>query len=271
MKFKLQKNTIIYLLIALIVILSLVFLLFDIKNVEIQSNLHNMQNRLMELKKQFPTVINPEHNMVQDGEVIYIENVFISEYHDMISKQFDDLSMHPSNNLGLRKASAVNFMDLHKSNDYIGCLETYYNHEVIEFISSKIKKPIQRTNSSDINSCGLLIYSEEGDHIYWHIDNSIYYGDRYVVLYTITNDNPTKNGLSQNEFYYRLNGTEHKLKMKPNSLVIFKGSDVWHKSTAIGKDEKRVLLSMTFCDICQEKKNILNYVHDKIKNLVTYG
>jgi len=271
MKLKLQKNTIIYLLIALIVILSLIFLLFDIKNVEVQSNLHNMHSRLQDVKDKYPTIINPNHSIVSSGEVTYIENVFISEYHDMISKQFDDLSMHPSNNLGLRKASAVNFMDLHKSNDYKGCLETYYNHEFIDFISSNIKKPIQRTNSSDVNSCGLLIYSEEGDHIYWHIDNSIYYGDRYVVLYTITNENPTKNGLSENEFYYRLNGQEQKLKMKPNSVVIFKGSDIWHKSTAISKNEKRVLLSMTFCDVCQEKKNIFNYIHDKIKNLVTYG
>ena len=59
--------------------------------------------------------------------------------------------------------------------------------------------------------------------------------------------------------------------MMPNSLLIFKGSDIMHKSTAIKKNEKRVLLSMTYCDICQEKKNIINYIHDKIKNLVTYG
>ena len=58
--------------------------------------------------------------------------------------------------------------------------------------------------------------------------------------------------------------------MKPNTLVIFKGSEIKHKSTSIGKDEKRILLSMVFCDICQEKKNIINYTYEKIKNMIIY-
>jgi hypothetical protein len=43
-----------------------------------------------------------------------------------------------------------------------------------------------------------------------------------------------------------------------------------HKSTAIGENEKRILLSMVFCDICQEKKNIINFLYEKIKNYVVY-
>jgi len=68
-----------------------------------------------------------------------------------------------------------------------------------------------------------------------------------------------------------VNGKEHTLKMKPNTLVIFKGSEILHKSTSIGENEKRILLSMVFCDVCQEKKNIVSYVYEKVKNAVVYS
>lgn len=268
---KLKNKTIIYILIAIIVLLLLIFLLFDKKNTDVQKHLQHIYNRLQKIKKQYPKIINPNKKIILDGEIKYIEDVFVPEYHKMISDQFEDLSMYNSKNLGVRKASGMNFIDMHKTDNYTGCLETYYNSEFLEYLSSLIKKPLQRTNSSDINSCSLLVYSQEGDHIYWHIDNSIYYGDRYVVLYTAVNENATKDGVSKNEFYYKLNGKEQKLQLKPNSIIVFKGSEIFHKSTEIGKNEKRVLLSMTFCDICQEKKNIINYIHDKIKNAVTYG
>ena len=110
----------------------------------------------------------------------------------------------------------------------------------------------------------------QGDHIDWHKDGSRYNGDRYVVLLTIVNENADKTGLSQNEFMYSYNGQEIPVKLQENSIIIFKGSEISHKSTAIGEKERRVLLSMTFCDICQEKKNLAVYLDEKIKHAVIY-
>jgi hypothetical protein len=98
----------------------------------------------------------------------------------------------------------------------------------------------------------------------------MYYGDRYVVLLTLVNENKDRTKLSENEFQYIHNGITNKLKMKPNTLVIFKGSEIMHKSTPINDGEKRVLLSMVFCDICQEKKNIITFIYEKIKNYIIY-
>jgi len=53
-------------------------------------------------------------------------------------------------------------------------------------------------------------------------------------------------------------------------LLIFKGSEIPHKSTEIGIGEKRILLSMTFCDICQEKKNISYEIYEDVKNNILY-
>jgi hypothetical protein len=61
------------------------------------------------------------------------------------------------------------------------------------------------------------------------------------------------------------------LKMKENSLVIFKGSEILHKSSEMDDNERRILLSMVYCDICQEKKNVFNTIYETTKNYVVYG
>lgn len=262
---------IICILVVVIIILGIVFYMFDTKNIETQQYLHRIYARMKKFDDKYQSIISNEKQIVSNGEIIYIENILNKDFHRFLKTHFLDMSSHKSRDLGLRKASGVNFIDLHKTDDFEGCLEVYYSNRVLDYVSEIVQKPVQRTPSSDINSCSLLIYSQEGDYIDWHKDNSNYYGDRYVVLYTIVNQNEKEDQLSENTFYYKLNDKEYKLKMKPNSLVIFKGSEIWHKSSAIKKNEKRVLLSMTFCDICQEKKNIIDYVHDKIKNFVIYG
>jgi len=153
----------------------------------------------------------------------------------------------------------------------MGFLELYYSNKLLDILRDVYKKPIQRTPLSDNNACSLLIYSNKGDHIDWHKDYSLYNGDRYVALYTVLNENKEKNDLSKNEFFYIYDGKTYKLKMQPNSLIIFKGSEIYHKSTSIDNNEKRILLSMTFCDICQEKKNIIQFLYEKIKNGILYN
>ena len=97
------------------------------------------------------------------------------------------------------------------------------------------------------------------------------YGDRFVVLLTLVNENANHTGLSHNTFIYNYEGREYNIKMKENSLIIFKGSEVLHKSTAIDDGERRILMSMVFCDICQEKKNVFNILYEKTKNYIIYG
>lgn len=161
-------------------------------------------------------------------------------------------------------------MSLHKSTDYEGFLELYYSNEILDLLSKILNKNIQRPPLSDNNACSLLIYSNEGDFIDWHKDYSNYYGDRYVVLLSIINSNFNQECCSENEFMYKENEQINKLKLKPNNLLIFKGSEILHKSTSIRFGEQRILLSMTFCDICQEKSNIGYYFYESIKNSILY-
>ena len=259
-----------FFLIIIIIFLLILFYLFDIKNTDVQEYLNQIYNNDKILKEKFKYYINENYSVIKENQFIFIENILNPEFFDFLKHQFDDLQIDTKETIG-RKASGIKFSTLHKSEDYKGLLELFYSNDFLNVLIDVIEKPVQRTPLNDENTCSLLIYNKKGDYINWHKDYSNYNGDRYVVLLTLVNENKDKNGLSENEFYYIHDGEEHKLKMKENSVVIFKGSEIFHKSTAIAENEKRVLLSMVFCDICQEKKNIINYIYEKIKNLVIYN
>jgi hypothetical protein len=225
----------------------------------------------LDLKTKFPNTINPNYQITKINEKMWIvENFLDSKYFDYLKIQFEDKKFDTKNFL-YRKATGISFNELHESNDYNGFIELYYSCEIIELLSDILKKPINRPPLSDNNSCSLLIYSNPGDYIDWHLDYSNYYGDRYVVLLSIVNTNSNNECCSENYYVYKDDDNKiNQFKLKPNNLLIFKGSEIQHKSTEIGVGEKKILLSMTFCDICQEKKNITHQIYEDIKNSILY-
>lgn len=256
--------------VIIIIFLLVLFYLFDVKKTEIQHYLNNVYINDKLLKEKYKYYINESYIVKKENNFVFIENVLNPDFFLFLKKQFDELNIYSKNTIG-RKGSGINFTKLHQIENYNGLLELYYSNELTNLLTNILEKPIQRPPLSDDNACSLLIYSKKGDYIDWHKDFSNYNGDRYVILITLVNENKEKNNLSENEFYYIHENKEHKLKMNENSMVIFKGSEVYHKSTAIGENEKRVLLSMVFCDICQEKKNIFTYFYENIKNSTIYN
>ena len=265
------KNVNIYLLIITVFLvvffITIIVLYVNEKNTNVQYFLYNIYKRIN--SKSNGGIINPNYKVTQENNIIIVNDFLSKDYFDFIRKQFDNKEFE-SRDFMVRKATGVNFFNLHKEN-YNGLVELYYSNELLNTISDIIKKPVQRISLADPNACSLLIYANKGDHINWHYDYSSYYGDRFVVLLTIVNENADKNNLSQNVFKYKYKNKINDLKMNENSLVIFKGSEILHKSTAIDDDEKRILLSMVFCDICQEKKNVFNIIYEKTKNYILYG
>ena len=264
-----RKNLFIIILIIIIIILLIIFYLFDVKNITAQKYLNKVHNNNKLLYKKFPFLINKNLNIKNENNIIVIDNFLNKNYFIFLKNQFDNKKF-VSNDALLRKASGYDFFNLHDSKEFNGFIELYYSNEILDSLSNILNKRIQRTPLNDPNACSLLLYSNKGDYIDWHLDHSMYYGDRYVILLTLVNENKDKTQLSENEFQYVHNGVTNKLKMKPNTLVIFKGSEIMHKSTAINDGEKRILLSMVFCDICQEKKNIITFIYEKMKNYIMY-
>lgn len=265
---------IIIILILLSVILAVIVIDFSDKNIVVQSDLSKIHNKIKKMKNiQYKNgLINPQQKVKHVNNIIVIEDFLQKDFFLHMRKQFNDKT-YESKDVILRKATGINLFKLHQQQQiYPGILELFYSDDLIKSLSSAVNKPAQRVSLSDPNACSLLIYTNKGDHIDWHYDYSNYYGDRFVVLLTIVNENSSKNGLSENIFNYKYKDKTHGLQMKENSVVIFKGSDIHHKATSIGDNERRIILSMVFCDICQEKqKNAFNILYEKIKNSVLYN
>ena len=239
------------------------------KNVTVQNYLESIQQKVKSHQQKFTDIVNNNYKISKENNVIVVNDFLSPHYYQYIRQQFDNKQFE-SRDFMLRKATGINFFNLHKE-DYDGILELYYSNQILNILSDVVGKPVQRISLSDPNACSLLIYANKGDYIDWHLDYSNYYGDRYVVLLTIVNENENQDGLSNNIFKYRHDNKVHNMKMKENSLIIFKGSEILHKSTAIEENQRRILLSMVFCDICQEKKNVFNILYEKSKNYILYG
>lgn len=256
--------------IIFIILLFVIFIVND-KNIEVQPFLYKIYNKIKNYKKS--NLLNPNYSLIKQDNIIIINNFLNKDYFREIKKIFNN-TKYDSKKINIlltkRSGTGLDFFELHKQTKYNQLLELYYSPHLIVELSKILKKPVQRVSLADPNACSLLIYSNKGDNIGWHKDASNYYGDRYVCLLTIINENEEKNDLSANTFQYNHYGTISKLKMKENSMLIFKGSELLHQSTAIDNNEKRILLSMVFCDTCQEKKHIFNYYYEEIKKLILY-
>jgi hypothetical protein len=264
---KIKNKTTFYLCIVIItlIIIIAIIVLIDIsdKNTTVQPYL----SKYAEIRED---MINPNYKVNHVNNIIVVDDFLKKDFFMQLREQFDNKT-YESKDFMLRKATGVDFFKLHQQS-YPGILEFFYSGDLMTALTSIIKKPVQRISLSDPNSCSLIIYTNAGDHIDWHLDYSNYYGDRFVVLLTIVNENREKDGgLSSNIFKYNYDGETHELQMKENSIVIFKGSEIFHKATAIEDGERRILLSMVMCDICQEKqKNIVSILYEKVKSATLY-
>ena len=260
---------VLFTVILVIFVFIIIILFLREKNTYVQQYLGDIQNRLN--KNNLSSIINKKCQVIYENNIIIVNDFLNKDYFNHLKHLFDNKNYN-SRNLFIRKGSGIDFQKLHENKEYHDLLEIYYSNKVLDFLSKIVNKPVQRISLGDPNATSLLIYSKKGDYINWHYDYSNYYGDRYVVLLTFVNENQEKNGgLSNNIFQYSYEGKIYDLKMKENSLVIFKGSEILHKSTEIDNNERRILLSMVYCDICQDKKNVFNIMYEGTKNFVVYG
>ena len=263
------KNVVIFLLVVFIIVLFILIYLSDKQNISVEQHLHKIHSNKKLLKQRFPSFMNPEMKVNHVNNIIVIDDFLNNDYFEFLKNQFNGKKYKPINTL-LRKASGFDFFKLHESSEYFGFIELYYSNDFLDIIADILKKPVQRVPLSDRNAASLLLYTNPGDFVNWHIDRHNLNGERYVVLLTVVNENSTKNDLSQNEFHYMFNEQEYKMKMKPNSLVIFKGDEILHKASSIAENETRILLSMTLCTVCEEKRNLAYFIYEQIKSMVLY-
>ena len=148
------------------------------------------------------------------------------------------------------------------------CLALYHSTAMRALMSRVIGTPVQATADHDQSSCSLLYYDQAGDHIGWHYDYNFYRGRHFTVLVSLINRSD-QGGLSKGRLQRKSDGEIHDLETDENTLVLFEGAKVFHRATAIGPGEQRIMLSMTFCT--EPHIHPLKELMRRIKDTAYYG
>jgi hypothetical protein len=118
----------------------------------------------------------------------------------------------------------------------------------IDVVSGITGVRVAPTPANDQHTVSVLVYDRPGDHIGWHYDHNFYQSRHFTVLLAIVNEGSGPAGLSHAQLHARIAGKDQVTQTPPNTLVMFEGAKVLHKVTPIIDGERRVILSMTFCD-----------------------
>ena len=173
------------------------------------------------------------------------------------------------NDSSVRQGSSMGGHELRKSPlskiaDIIDSLE------FLEKVQSKTGiANLQFVSEVDTNRLSLLYYKDEGDGIDWHVDGTIYLGDRWAGILTIVED---------------IKESEAKLELKPNgkpatfpvdkmenSLVLFQGDQVQHRARPMLMDEQRIVVSLLFSPNPIRTKNPVLRLYQAWVNYIFYG
>ena len=144
-----------------------------------------------------------------------------------------------------KQGGTISYEHLHAcAPDLIAC---YQSPVLRELVSHLVGQPVKPTPIRDQSSCSLLVYERPRDHIGWHYDHNFYSGRHFTVLISLINEDQKVGGLSSACLQARVQGKDVEIPTPPNTMVLFEGAEIMHRVTKLEPDQKRVLLSMTFC------------------------
>jgi hypothetical protein len=144
-----------------------------------------------------------------------------------------------------RKAGTIAYETLIQTSPTFVSL--YHSSELLDFLSLCAGLPLVPTPIRDQSSLSLLIYDKPGDYIGWHYDHNFYKGRHFTVILCLVNQGSAAGGLSHASFAMIRGEHEQYVSAAPNTLIMFEGNKVYHRVTPIEENERRVVMSMTFC------------------------
>jgi len=173
------------------------------------------------------------------------------------------------NDSSVRKGSSMGGHELRKS-PLSKIADIIDSPKFLEKVQSKTGiANLQFVSKADTNRLSLLYYEDKGDGIDWHVDGTIYLEDRWAGILTIVED---------------IKESESKLELKPNgkpatfpidkmenTLVLFQGDQMQHRSRTMLKDEQRIVVSLLFSPNPTRTKNPILRLYQAWVNYIFYG
>lgn len=146
---------------------------------------------------------------------------------------------------GHKQGGTVSYAMLHTTAPEI--IAFYLSPALHRICSAIVGTPVMPTPIHDQVSCALLFYDRVNDHIGWHYDYNFYHGRHFTALLSLWNQHLTEERLSSARLVVSTKGHRIDIPTPVNTFVLFEGAYIYHQVTRLGAQEKRVLLSMTFC------------------------
>ena len=173
------------------------------------------------------------------------------------------------NDSSVRQGSSMGGHELRKS-PLLKIADIIDNPKFLQKVQSKTGiANLQFVPEVDTNRLSLLYYKDEGDGIDWHVDGTIYMGDRWAGILTIVED---------------IKESEAKLELKPNgkpatfpvekmenTLVLFQGDQVQHRARPMLMDEQRIVVSLLFSTNPTRTRNPILRLYQAWVNYIFYG
>jgi len=173
------------------------------------------------------------------------------------------------NDSSVRQGSSMGGHELRKS-PLSKIADIIDSSEFLEKVQSKTGiANLQFVPEVDTNRLSLLYYKDEGDGIDWHVDGTIYLGDRWAGILTIVED---------------IKESEAKLELKPNgkpatfpvekmenTLVLFQGDQMQHRARPMLMDEQRIVVSLLFSTNPTRTRNPILRLYQAWVNYIFYG
>ena len=131
-------------------------------------------------------------------------------------------------------------------------------------ISEVIGTQVQITPLDQPNSLSLVVYEKEGDFIDWHFDTNHYNGRYFTLLVPVTIEQTCGNYQ-----YKNANGQVETLELEKGKAILFEGDKVFHRGKELCRDQRRVVLSLTFTTSQDIPHHEL--VINKVKNWGIFG
>ncbi|MDX2257399.1 MAG: 2OG-Fe(II) oxygenase [Hyphomicrobiaceae bacterium] len=166
-----------------------------------------------------------------------------------------------------KKGGTVAYSTLRQSAP--GVVEVYRSAELVTRVSAITGVAVVPTPERDESSCSVLFYERPGDHIGWHYDHNFYRGRHFTVLIPILNRGWRAGGLSSARLEARRRREVVEVPTRPNSLIVFEGQAVLHRVTPIAADERRIMLSMTYC--ADPRASRVQDLKRRVKDVAFFG
>jgi len=201
----------------------------------------SLEHRLAELDRS-----EIRRRYLEADELVFIEDFLPADLLEHCLLELDTVLPHVHRNFIPRhkKGGAVGFDTLSHLAPTIRDL--YLDAGFIEFVREICGEGVDPCPGSDLHRCALYCYTEPGDHIGYHYDNSYYLDRRYTVLLGLRDESSCKLACRLHTRNDGVEPVEFELATPPGSLVIFNGDKVQHAVTPLGQGEARHVITMQY-------------------------